>query len=81
MPTDVLDAARKAMKDSLDALESEQTRLEGELARVKGQAKDVRKAYESLSDTAPKRRRGRPRKSEQAATNGSAGEAEAAAAA
>lgn len=66
MENQVIDQATAAMRDSLTALEAEETRLMGDLARIKDQRKSVAKALESLSDAKPRRRRGRPRKSETA---------------
>lgn len=65
MPTDTMEAVAKStdsLRDVVTALEAEESRLATELATVKSKRTAVAKALAALEDTAPKRRRGRPRK-------------------
>lgn len=71
VPTDMTEAitnSTASLKDAVAALEAEETRLAGELATVKGKRQAVAKALAALEDTKPRRRRGRPRKTDTPAT-------------
>lgn len=56
-------AAAQGLKDAVALYEAEETRLSSELASVVAKRKAASKALESLGQ-APKRRRGRPRKTD-----------------
>ena len=56
--------AASKMKETVAALEKRETELSEELSKVRAERKDMAKLVEKLTDTAPRRRRGRPRKSE-----------------
>lgn len=57
-----------ALRELVSTLEAEEMRLSAELATVAGQRKDAAKTLASLSGETPRRRRGRPRKTEAAAS-------------
>ena len=56
-------AATQGLKDAVALYEAEEARLSGELAAVVAKRKAASKALESLGQ-APRRRRGRPRKTD-----------------
>lgn len=66
--TNTLDALKAEtaakMKEMLSALEKRETELSEELSKVRAERKDTEKLVAKMTDTAPRRRRGRPRKSE-----------------
>lgn len=67
MATDTLEAvaaSTNSLREVVKALESEENRLGAELATVKAKRTAVAKALAALEDTTPKKRRGRPRKSD-----------------
>lgn len=65
--TEVINATTATLRDTVAALEQEESRLATSLATVRQKRVAVAKALEALADTTPRRRRGRPRKSEQPA--------------
>jgi hypothetical protein len=67
MPENTLEAmaaSTASLREVVAALEAEENRLAGELATVKAKRMAVSKALTALEDTTPKKRRGRPRKSD-----------------
>jgi hypothetical protein len=67
MATDTLEAvaaSTDSLKSVVAALEAEEARLATELATVKSKRTAVAKALAALEDTTPKKRRGRPRKTD-----------------
>lgn len=62
--TEAVTASTASLKEVVAALEAEENRLATELATVKSKRTAVAKALAALEDTTPRRRRGRPRKSD-----------------
>lgn len=62
-----IEVATASLRDAVGALEAEETRLKGELAKVTNQRQAAAKALEALSGEKPKRRRGRPRNEDRVA--------------
>lgn len=60
-PMGVVEETTAKLRETVKALESEEARLRGELAKIAGQRKAVANALETLTGDKPRRRRGRPR--------------------
>lgn len=63
--TEPMAAAVSSLKDAVGVLEAEEARLSRELSDVKGKRQAAAKALEALGGSTPRRRRGRPRKTDE----------------
>jgi hypothetical protein len=67
-PKDAVAVAVESLKAAVAALEAEEAAKGAELAVIVSKRKLAQKALEGMSDTAPRRRRGRPRNADRVAS-------------